>query len=59
MKQYRSAASLLMAVVLISMTNSCFASNIDSGMNSTEYSINDSSKVPLGDAIDFLMPTAI
>ncbi len=59
MKQYLRFASLLMAFVLIIISNSCFASNIDSGMNSTRDSINDSSRVSLGDATDFLMPKAI
>jgi dipeptidase D len=58
-KQYLRFASLLMAVVLIFITNSCFASNIDTSMNSSKDSINDSSRVSLGDAKEFLMPKAI
>ena len=58
MKQDWRFRSLMMVVILIFITNSCFASNIDSGINSTKDN-NDSSKVSLGDAKDFLMPKAI
>ena len=59
MKQNRRFKSLMIAVVLIFITNSCFASNIDSGINSTNDKNNDSSKVSLGEAMDFLMPKAV
>ncbi len=59
MKQDQRFASLIVAVILISMTNSCFALNIDSGINSSEDDNNNSSKISLGDAIDFLMPKAV
>jgi dipeptidase D len=59
MKQNQRFKSLMIAVVLIFITNSCFASNTDSGINSTRDNNNDSSKVSLGDAIDSLMPKAI
>ena len=59
MIQDQSFASLIVAVILISMTNSCFALNIDSGINSSEEDNNNSSKISLGDAIDFLMPKAV
>ena len=59
MKQDQRFASLMMAFILIFMTNSCFASNIDSGINSTKDDSNNSSKVSLGDAKDFLVPKAV
>jgi len=59
MKQDQRFTSLMMAVILIFITNSCFASNIDSGINSTKDNNNNLSKVSLGDAIDFLVPKAI
>ena len=59
MKKKQRITSLIVAVILISMTNSCFALNIDSGINSSEEDNNNSSKISLGDAIDFLMPKAV
>ncbi len=59
MKQNQRFASLKMALILICISNSCFALNIDGGINSAKYNSSDSSKVSLGDAIDFLMPKAI
>ena len=54
MRQNWRFTSLMMAVILIFITNSCFASNTDSGINSTKDNNNDSSKVSLGDAKIFL-----
>jgi dipeptidase D len=59
MKQDQRFTSLKIAVILICITNSCFASNIDSGINSTKDNSSDSSNVSLGDAVNFLMPKAI
>lgn len=47
------------AVILIFITDSCFALNMDSGINSTKDNNNNSSRVSLGDAMDFLVPKGV
>lgn len=59
MKQNQRFKSLIMTVVLIFITSSCFAANVDSGINSIRDNNNDSSKASLGDVKDFLTPKAI
>jgi dipeptidase D len=64
MKLNQLFISFMVAIVLVFISDSCVASSTDTRINSTQYNNTkyyntDYSKVPLGDAIDFLMPKAV
>lgn len=61
MRQNRLSKPLMIAIILIFSANLCFASNAETGINSTgdRININASSKVSLEEAKDLLVPKAV
>ncbi|MDD4652622.1 MAG: aminoacyl-histidine dipeptidase [Methanothrix sp.] len=59
MRENRILKSLAIAVILIFYANMCYATGAESCINSTGDRINESSKAPLKDEKDLLLPNAV